>query len=439
MATIIGTSGNDNLSGTAGNDSIVGLAGNDIINGLAGIDTMVGGQGNDIYYVDSTYDVITEGVYAGTDNVYADASYRLSAESSVENLFLRGSAYYGYGNGLDNYIAGNVGNNYLSGGAGNDTINGVAGNDTMVGSTGNDIYYVDSADDVVTEGVGTGIDSVYTSVSYGFSALFGGVSDHPSAHVENLYLQGSAYFGLGNALNNSIGGNAGNNLIWGGAGNDVINGAVGNDTMEGDVGNDTYYVDNSSDVVTEGVGAGTDTVYASANYTLSANVENLYLQGSAYYGAGNELNNSIVGNAGNNYLWGAAGNDNINGGAGNDTNIGGDGNDTIRGSAGSDVLTGSAGADYFTFNSAGEGIDTINDFSWQQGDKIVLSSSGFSSLQTPGGSLAPSEFGTRILYNSSTGALSFDRDGTGTVYGSVQIATLSTRPILISSDFQVIA
>ena len=43
-ATIVGTSGDDNLTGTANNDVIVGLAGDDFIDGLDGDDKLCGGQ-----------------------------------------------------------------------------------------------------------------------------------------------------------------------------------------------------------------------------------------------------------------------------------------------------------------------------------------------------------------------------------------------------------
>ena len=48
--------------------------------------------------------------------------------------------------------------------------------------------------------------------------------------------------------------------------------------MAGGAGGDTYIVDSSFDAIT-GIGRGLDLVLAGASYGLSANVENLVLQG----------------------------------------------------------------------------------------------------------------------------------------------------------------
>ena len=62
--------------------------------------------------------------------------------------------------------------------------------------------------------------------------------------------------------------------------------------------------------------------------TLSANIENLVLAGSAgIEGTGNDLDNLITGNDGANQLVGGAGDDTLDGGAGFDTMIGGAGDD----------------------------------------------------------------------------------------------------------------
>src|SRR5581483_11540314 len=174
--------------------------------------------------------------------------------------------------------------------------------------------------DQVVENSGEGNDTVYASVDYNLAA-----------NVENLILQGGATQGYGNTLNNTIYGTGGDNLL---------NGNAGADSMYGGAGNDSYFVDNAGDQVVENSGAGNDTVYASVDYTLAANVENLILQGGATQGYGNTLNNTIYGTGGDNLLNGNAGADSMYGGAGNDSyfvdNVGdqvvensGEGNDTV--------------------------------------------------------------------------------------------------------------
>ena len=82
------------------------------------------------------------------------------------------------------------------------------------------------------------------------------------------------------------------------------------------MGDDAYVVDNAVDQVVENAGEGNDTVFASINYGLTANVENLVLQGGAdLQGFGNGLANAMFGNSGNNLLDGGAGADAMSGGA----------------------------------------------------------------------------------------------------------------------------
>ncbi|MDO6962399.1 calcium-binding protein [Rhizobium alvei] len=124
--------------------------------------------------------------------------------------------------------------------------------------------------------------------------------------------------GLGG--NDKLYGNGGADRLDGGDGNDRLDGGLGADRMFGGAGNDAYFIDRLTDKVSEGVGAGVDTIYVGFNYTLGANVENLVLSGSADLTAtGNALANQISGNAGSNTIDGLSGADRMAGKGGNDT------------------------------------------------------------------------------------------------------------------------
>jgi Ca2+-binding RTX toxin-like protein len=60
------------------------------------------------------------------------------------------------------------------------------------------------------------------------------------ANVENLILEGTTAFGVGNELANTLTGNAVSNWLLGGAGNDRINGKGGNDVLFGEAGADIF-------------------------------------------------------------------------------------------------------------------------------------------------------------------------------------------------------
>ena len=134
----------------------------------------------------------------------------------------------------DDTIYGSASADTISAFGGNDVILGKGGADTMIGGQGHDTYYVENIGDVVTENVGEGTDTVWSSLS----------SYTLASNVENLILNGDAAInGTGNSLANTITGNSGNNTLNGGNGNDTLNAAGGTNTLDGGSGNDTYVVD----------------------------------------------------------------------------------------------------------------------------------------------------------------------------------------------------
>ena len=228
----------------------------------------------------------------------------------------------------------------------NDILSDVAGAVTLTGMGGNDLYIVTSAKTVIVEKAGEGTDTVQASIDYTLGDT-----------LENLTLTGKAITGIGNAANNVLIGNELNNVLIGGAGNDRLDGGLGGDRLVGGTGDDTYVVDDLRDTVVEVAGEGRDTVLASINYTLGANVECLTLTGGALLGTGNELDNTLTGNELNNVLVGGAGSDTLIGGAGADLLIGGTGNDGYYIDNAADVV----------MEKANEGFDII----WSSVDYVV--------------------------------------------------------------------
>ena len=204
--TLAGT-GHIDGKGNTENNLITGNIGNNRIDGVAGADTMAGGLGDDIYVVDNASDAVTEALSEGTDTVEASVSYNLSA--NVEKLTLTGTGNInGTGNELANTLTGNSGNNTLDGGS---------GADSMIGGSGDDIYFVDNANDAVTEAISEGTDTVEASITYALTA-----------NVENLSLKGTGTIdGTGNELANTLTGNRSNNRLDGGSGADTMSGGAG--------------------------------------------------------------------------------------------------------------------------------------------------------------------------------------------------------------------
>lgn len=232
-------------------------------------------------------------------------------------------------------------------------------------------------------------------------------------------------------------GSASADALYGFAGNDLLDGRAGGDRLIGGLGNDTYVIDNSLDRAVELAGQGIDNVRSSVSFALTTTLERLTLTGTGNInGTGNATSNTLTGNAGANVLSGLGGSDIISGLAGNDT---------IRGGLGADRLTGGTGIDKFVFDTAlGSGnVDRIADYSLTD-DRIVLDDDIFAAAG-PLGALAAGAFyaGTaahdssdRIIYDSATGKIYYDPDGTGSA-AQVLFAQVATGLALNSGDFLI--
>jgi Ca2+-binding RTX toxin-like protein len=267
---------------------------------------------------------------------------------------------------------------------------------------------------VIVEGAGSGTDRVRVATSFTLAA---GAAIEV---LETLAINGVTAINLtGNDAFQTLVGNAGDN---------ILNGGEGADTMIGGLGDDTFIVDDQGDEVTEGVGGGVfDTVRTSVNFALDggANIEVLAAAAgtAAIVLTGNALAQTVRGNGGANVL---------------------------NGLSGTDTLTGGSGADTFVFSAAlaTTGLDTITDFSRAM-DVIHLQNSVFTGLSIASGPLTTAAFAAnltgaaarttdRIIYETDTGILRYDSNGSASGGTIVQFARLTTPLALDHTDFMVI-
>ncbi len=254
----------------------------------------------------------------------------------------------------------------------------------LIGGLGNDTYIVTpNSNRRIIELANQGSDTVVMkNENHGYSnqyleyTLEDNIENFAGDFTEPIYFYDSEdqeinAYGL---INMEVEGNSLANSLKTGAGNDTLDGAGGKDTLIGGDGNDVYFVDSSDDLVVEQQSlksildsetqqiravdvSGNDVVVSTASFVLSANIEQLYLEGGQNInGTGNASDNQIGGNSGNNSLSGLAGNDILWAYDGNDTLLGGDGNDTLDAGSGDDKLDGGNGDDYLY---GGAGRDSL--------------------------------------------------------------------------------
>ena len=404
--SLVGNDLNNVLAGNSSANYLSGGKGNDTLYGDKGskADTLDGGAGNDLYHLyGGSSDVIIDS--AGNDTVVFESSvaggYTLG--DNVENLVLQGSANAGYGNSLNNRIEGNA--------TQGSTLNGGAGKDTLVGGTGNDTFYFDGTDTLEDAG---GADSVLSSGTIDLNKF-------KNADIEYVALLGSDNINATakKTVAAELKGNSGNNKLTGSDGADTLYGDAGEDTLNGGLGNDRYYV-NGDDLVQEGKNGGNDTVVASVDYTLGANLENLELADNATRGTGNELANviSVSGSGSSFFLDGGknaattAGGDTLVGAAtGSTTFVVNNANDAISVMGGTNVV-------YVSYAVVGGADKSDNDWISYFGDRLTVTGSATTPTFVYRGDADDSKAGGVSITGSASNTYLLGTAGADTITGA---------------------
>jgi Ca2+-binding RTX toxin-like protein len=381
----IGSLYNDTFWGTNNAEIFDGFeGGNDAFNGGGGMDTVEYDGGNrmaiDVSLAAGTVTGRAPGSNIGTDTL-----------RSIE--WIRGSGF------ADRYDAtGFSGSSTNAGSLGDfNRFEGQGGADDIIGNGNTYIDFFSANNGITATTTGQGVGTV--------TATYGGtVATSTFTGVSGIN---------GSSLADTFNGGGGNDNFFGHFGNDNLQGGGGDDTLEGGTGADSL-----------NGGSGTDTAsYRNAGTGITASLENAAINtgeaaGDSYVAienlTGSFLNDMLTGNSGNNVI---------------DGNSGGD---VYNGRGGIDTLIAGGGSDAFVFDTAiGAGnLVTIVGYTHGQ-DHFELKNTVFTQLGAAG-PLAAGAFvnGTaaldandRILFDSATGNVSYDADGSG-AGGAVVFATI---------------
>ncbi|UWR44210.1 M10 family metallopeptidase C-terminal domain-containing protein [Phaeobacter inhibens] len=425
----VGSLHDDHLIGTNGENALSGGAGDDVLSGGGGADLLDGGAGSDT----ADYANATRGVKLNMTNGKTEGDTYVS----IENLS---------GSGFNDRMKGDAADNVLTGQGGDDTLRGAAGDDILLGD------FADAADAIPQPGLGTGYatlgpDATNNSIETAFDISDNfSLTEDPDIFDSTSVLhttvnatgngQGGYYsidLAAGTVLTIDIDGIADPNVhdswvrLLDGEGNIVTQ----NDDGGGDPGS-TSNRDSSTVFVVEETGT-----YFIVEGSWSPDAPEGWSE-SVPEGSTYELNVSVEfppapaqpGEAGADVLRGGRGNDLLDGGLMADTLIGGKGDDFFR----------------FSTELGADNIDEIRDFD-AASDTILLDSAIFTDAGEIGvldfGAFHSSASGTaldgadRIVYNTDSGALSYDADGLGGV-DAIQFAQLQSGLQLGADDFVII-
>ncbi|MEH2460682.1 beta strand repeat-containing protein [Nostoc sp.] len=388
-----------NISGTRFDDNIVGNNGNDTLStGYGGNDTIDGGIGDDSLSVD--YGNATGGItttFNATTNIGSiTEGTNLVSYKNIERLNISGTRF-------DDNIVGSNGNDTISTGYSYGYYINNSGNDTVDGGTGDDLLSVDYSN--ATGGITTTFNAT-TNIG---SIITAGTNQVSYKNIERLNISGTRF-------DDNIVGSNGNDTISIGyiyaynvnnSGNDTVDGGTGDDLLSVNYSHATGGITTTFNATTN-IGS---IITAGMNQVSYKNIERLNISGTSF-------DDNIVGN---------------------------NGNDTLNGAEGNDILTGGNGNDTFAFRTYDQGVARVDDFN-ATNELIQVSSAGFGgglligSLQksqfTIGASATTSN--QRFIYDSTTGGLYFDSDGSAAAFTQVKFAQLSAGLSLTNNNFVVV-
>lgn len=329
-----GTASGDGSDTLVSMENAIGGSGNDILRAFAGTSVTNGAQ-----------DVVkARDVAIATRQSALDLDYRFSAHTgdasvqaaggaqtvTVHGAFASSSEYYSFYAGSSGTVLIDIDNSFAV-----DTIVRVydaAGN--LLGTDDDhgtlDVGSANVFDSYLSFNLAQGgqrltvevaaLDGIYSNVSsYDLTISLASARTASGTLLLGSVLDGGEgndqLFGAAGA--DTLYGGAGADMLAGADGNDLLDGGAGADTMDGGSGDDTYIADDLSDIASETVVGGTDTVVVrnGASVTLGSNIERL-IGGS---GTGNALDNMMIGSDANDRLDGGAGADRLYGGNGDDT------------------------------------------------------------------------------------------------------------------------
>ena len=410
---IVGDDGLDHPTSSFGNDRLLGGGGNDVISGQEGDDWIDGGAGNDDLGGDNVSGVrpVWRDSFAFTVAPGAANADTIDDFLPAEDRIVLDGAVHANSGPSGTFAAGDARF------AANSTGTAQDATDRVIYNTQSGQLWYD-------------VDGNGAAGRQLIATLLGA----PTLAAPNIeVINGSGSGG---------GGGGGGSTINGTSGNDTLTGTAGNDTINGLGGNDLFMVGSTGGADVIDGGTGTDSIEFRFRATSGVVVD--FGAGTITGGSSGTISFTAVERVvASNFA------DSLTGAAGGQTLTGQGGADTLWGGLGVDTLWGAGGNDAFVFREMGSAnADRVSDFA-SGADKLQLDDAAFTSIGAMGNfaagdarfwassSGAAHDSNDRVLYNTSTGQLYYDADGTGG--GTAQlIATISGAPGVAATDIAVI-